>query len=68
MNLSEDDTDAAALWRLSAEQREQIYEDEKRRIKHDAPTFSKKTKIITAVYILGCLLLYFGVTNAVIEL
>lgn len=29
--------------------------------------FTKKTKIIAAVYLLGCLLLYFGITKAVID-
>ena len=67
MHSSEDDTDTAALWRLNAEQRQQIYEEEKRRIAHTTPAFSKKTKIIAAVYLLGCLLAYFGVTNAVID-
>lgn len=67
MNPPHDDTDTAALWRLTVEQRRQIYEEEKRRIAETTPTFSKKTKIIAAVYLLGCLLLYFGITNAVME-
>jgi hypothetical protein len=54
------------LWRLTAEQRQQIYEEEKRRIEHASPALSKRTKIVLGVYLLGCALLYFGVTNAVI--
>lgn len=67
MNLSQDDTDAVALWRLTAEQRQQIYEEEKRRIEDASPAISKKTKVIAAVYILGCLLLYFGIFSAVFD-
>ena len=67
MNSSQDDTDRVALWRLTHEQRQQIYEEEKTRIEHTARLFSKKTIIIAAVYLVGCLLLYFGVTNAVTD-
>jgi uncharacterized membrane protein HdeD (DUF308 family) len=42
-------------------------DEEKRRIADTSPLFSKKTKIIAAVYLLGCLLLYFGITNAVMD-
>jgi hypothetical protein len=56
------------ILQLTADQRQQIYEEEKNRIKQESPTFSKKTKIIIEVYILGCLLLYFGFTNAVFGL
>lgn len=67
MNPSPDDRDATALWRLTAEQRQQIFEQEKHRIEHAAPAFSKKTKVIAAVYVLGCLLLYFGIPSASLE-
>jgi hypothetical protein len=67
MNPSQDDADTTNLWRLTAEQRRQIYEEEKRRIEHTTPTFSKRTWIIAAVYLLGCLLLFFGITNAVMD-
>jgi hypothetical protein len=67
MNSSHHDTDTAATWRLTAEQRQQIYEEERRRIADKAPAFTKKTKIIAAVYLLGCLLIYFGITNAVMD-
>jgi hypothetical protein len=64
MNTSQDDL--VDLWRLTAEQRRQIYEEEKRRIAETSPMFSKMTKIIVAIYVLGCLLLYSGVTQAVV--
>jgi uncharacterized membrane protein HdeD (DUF308 family) len=67
MNSSQDDTDTAALWRLTAEQRQQIYEEEKHRIAHTTPAVSKRTTIIAAVYLLGCLLIYFGITKAVMD-
>ena len=65
MNSPQDDTGPVALWRLTAEQRQKIYEEEKRRIEDAAPVFSRKTKVIAAVYFLGCLLLYFGIPQAV---
>jgi Trk-type K+ transport system membrane component len=63
----QDDADTVALWRLTAEQRRQIYEEEKSRIEKASPEFSKRTKIIAAIYLLGCLLLYFGISTAVME-
>jgi hypothetical protein len=67
MNTSGDDTDTALLWRLTADQRQQIYEEEKRRIEQSAPAFSTRTKILAVVYLLGCALLYFGLPQSVIE-
>ncbi len=67
MNPSQDDTDATALERLTAEQRQQIFEQEKRRSEQAAPAFSMKTKVTAAVYVLGCLLTYFGIPSAAIE-
>ena len=66
MSLQED-TEKVALWSLTTEQRRQVYEEEKNRIEMASPLFSKRTKIIVAVYLLGCLLLYFGVSTAAIE-
>ena len=36
-------------------------------IEKASPAFSKRTKIIVAVYLLGCLLQYFGICAAVME-
>jgi hypothetical protein len=66
MNLSKDDTETVPLWRLTAKQRQQIYEEEKQRLARNSPALSMKNKIIVGVYLLGCALLYFGVTAAVI--
>jgi len=54
MDTSRDDSDKDTLGRLTAEQRQQIYKEEKERLKQAAPTFSKKTIICIALYILGC--------------
>lgn len=62
-----DDTETVPLWRLTAEQRQQIYEEEKQRLARASPALSAKNKIIVGVYLLGCALLYFGVAAAVID-
>ena len=67
MNPSQDDAEMVAVWRLTAEQRRQIYDEEKRRIEHSSPMLSKPTRIVAAVYCLGCLLLFCGITNAAID-
>jgi hypothetical protein len=61
------ESETVALWQLTIEQRRQIYEEEKCRIERDLPVFSKGTKIIAAVYLLGCMLCYFGIARAAIE-
>ena len=66
-------------WRLFSEeekriikQRRRIYEEEKRSIEleqeRSAPLFSKRTKIVAGVYLLGCVLIYFGIPQSIIEL
>lgn len=55
------------LWRLTAEQRREIYEQEKRRIERTSPTISNQTKILLAIYILGCILMYFGIPQSFID-
>lgn len=67
MNSPQNKNENVDLWRLTDEQRIQVYEEEKRRIKQNSPIFSKKTKIYISVYLLGCLLLYFGITNAAMD-
>jgi hypothetical protein len=67
MNPLQSDTGNVDLWRLTAEQRQQIYEEEKRRIEQAAPAVSRRAMVIAGVYILGCLLIYFGVANAAID-
>jgi hypothetical protein len=63
MNTSEDNSDTG-LWRLTSDQRHQIYEEEKRRIEQSAPMLSKQTKIVAGVYLLGCVLIYFGIPRS----
>jgi len=36
-------------------------------MEHSAPLLSKRVKILCAVYVFGCLLLYFGVPQSFIE-
>jgi len=67
MNPLQSHTGNVDLWRLTAEQRQQIYEEEKRRIEQAAPAVSRKTMVIAAVYLLGCLLIYFGVVHAIVD-
>ncbi|WP_428304637.1 hypothetical protein [Lacipirellula sp.] len=52
---------------LTWEQREFIYEAEKREREKDAPLLSRKVKIWIGVYIFGCLLMYFGVAKGLLE-
>jgi hypothetical protein len=82
MSTSGDDTDttlaprglADEQWRRFSEeekriikQRRQIYEEEKRSIEQSAPLLSKRTKIMAGVYLLGCVLIYFGIPQSVID-
>ena len=60
MDTSKYDSDKDILMRLTPEQRQQVYEEEKERIKQTAPTFSRKTKICIALYILGCVVILTG--------
>lgn len=55
------------LCRLTAEQRQQIYEEEKHRIDQTGPWFSNKIKIMIVAYLLGCVLIYFGIPRSLIE-
>lgn len=67
MNTPEDDPKTDLLWRLTADQRRQVYEEEKRRIEQAASTFSNKTKTLIGVYLFGCVLIYFGITESIVE-
>ncbi len=67
MSTSRDESDTPLLWRLTADQRRQIYEDEKRRIEQSAPLFSRRTKILAVTYLVGCVLQYFGIPWSLIE-
>lgn len=70
MNPPQDDKDTPAVRRPTAERRQQIYEEEKirpDRVEQEARTFAKKTGVIASVYLVGCLLIYFGISNAVID-
>jgi hypothetical protein len=67
MNASGDDTDTILASRLTAERRRRIYEDEKRLIEQSAPVFSKRTKIVAGVYLLGCVLIYFGIGRSAMD-
>jgi hypothetical protein len=65
MDTSKDDSDKDILRRLNAEQRQQVYKEEKERIKQRVPTFSKKTKICIALYIIGCVVILTGLIPTV---
>ena len=81
MNASGDDPDIPSgihpsRWRQFSEeekrtikQRRRIYEEEKRSIELSAPAvmFSKRTKIVAGVYLLGCVLIYFGIPQSVLD-
>jgi len=45
METSRNDFDKSILFRLTAEQKKYIYEEEKRRIEQSAPILSKQAKI-----------------------
>jgi hypothetical protein len=68
MNASGDETDTTLASRRTAEQRRRIYEEEKRLIEHSAPVFSKRTKIVAGMYLLGCVLIYFGIPRGAVDL
>lgn len=53
--------------RLNAEQRQQIYEEEKHRIEQFSPRFSENIKIMIVAYLLGCVLIYFGIPRSFIK-
>ena len=68
-----------ARWREFSEeqkriimQRRRIYEEEKRLIdsfvERSAPVLSTRTKIVAGVYLLGCVLIYFGIPQSMIKL
>jgi hypothetical protein len=60
METSKYDSDKAILMQLTAEQRHQIYNEERERIKKTAPIFSKKINICIALYLLGCVVILTG--------
>jgi len=68
MDTSKDDSDNDILWRLTADQRQQVYKEEREKIKQTAPTFSKKTKIYIVLYALGCAVIYSGIIKSLTNL
>lgn len=68
MNTSKDISDNDTLLRLTADQRQQVYKEEKEKIKQTAPTFSKKTKLYIALYALGCAVIYSGIIDSLTNL
>ena len=65
-------------WRYFSEEekgiikeRRRIYEEEKRSIeleqKRSAPLFSKQTLIVAGVYLLGCVLIYSGIPQSLLD-
>ena len=67
MGISKEQSDSISIWQLTDEQRQQIYEQEKERIEKTSPMLSKRTKILIAIYFLGCLLIYFGVMRSLLD-
>lgn len=68
MDTLKHDSDNNVFWRLTADQRRQIYNEEKERIEQTAPLFSQKTKLRIALYILGCVIIYSGIDNTIVDL
>lgn len=64
----ENDSGGDILLRLTSEQRLQIYREEKRRIGKTDPRVSRKIKFHFAVYLFGCIVLYSGIVNSLVEL
>jgi hypothetical protein len=52
---------------LTPNQSQRIREEKAHRRQHAAPAFSKRIKVCCAVYLLGCVLLYFGVPESFID-
>jgi hypothetical protein len=50
----QEDTDKIPLWRLTAEQRQKVYEEEKERMERSRPLLSMKTRAVAGVYLVGC--------------
>lgn len=67
MDRSRDQSEPDVFRQLTADQRLQIYEQEKSRIKQATPALSKKTKILIAVYFFGCVLVYFGIPGTLMD-
>jgi hypothetical protein len=67
MEASKNNFDKSIIFQLTAEQRNYIYEEEKSRIEQSTPILSKQAKIYIASYLLGCVLLYFGIVQSFIE-
>jgi len=67
MNTSNAESDGLVLWRLTADQRQQIYEEEKRRMEQSAPKLSRNAKTQISVYLLGCVLIYFGIVQSLMN-
>jgi len=59
--------DEDVLWRLTADQRQQIYEEEKRRIEQSPKQLSRNAKTQIAVYLFGCVLIYFGIAQSLLD-
>ncbi|MCX5633327.1 MAG: hypothetical protein NTW93_06620 [Phycisphaerae bacterium] len=67
MDISKEQSESVSIWQLTDEQRQQIYEEEKRCIEKTSPMLSKRAIFYVAVYFFGCLLLYFGIPQAFID-
>lgn len=67
MGATIDDSDKDILCRLTSDQRLQIYNEEKHRINQVSPRVSKRTKLLISIYLLGCVLLYFGIPQSFLE-
>ena len=58
--LKDESVENILRW-LTADQKQQIYEDEKRRVDQSAPRFSDKIKVLIFSYISWFGILYFGI-------
>lgn len=55
------------IYRLSPEQRRRVYEQEKSCLEKSSPLISKRTWFLIATYVVGCALLYFGISSAMLD-
>lgn len=67
METLKNDFDKNILLQLTAEQKRYIYNEEKLRLEQVSPFLSKQAKFYIAFYLLGCVLIYFGIAQSFIE-
>lgn len=67
METLKNDFENNIFLQLTPEQKKYIYNEEKHRIEQSSPFLSKRAKFYIAFYFLGCVLIYFGIAQSLIE-